>query len=123
MPVRTPIEDISGNASDYQKEGINDALTVYCQETGFCYGISDRMRLVEAAETDHPEVGGQKILRAVFELKVEPDMVDAMDALHSGCVAYLADLCTSATYAMDDTWGFAHLSTSLNTAYHARARL
>lgn len=52
MPVRTPIEEVAGNASDDQKEGINDAMSVYCQETRtFCYGISDRMRLVEATET------------------------------------------------------------------------
>lgn len=63
MPARTPIEEVAGNASDEQKEGINDAMFVYCQESGFCYGISDRMRLVEAAET------GANLNRAQSQLR------------------------------------------------------
>ncbi|KAG9011837.1 hypothetical protein FRB94_007563 [Tulasnella sp. JGI-2019a] len=121
MPLRTPVDQIAGNASDCQKEFINDAMTVYSPETGFHFPINDRMRLAEASETKHPDVKGGKILRAVFEMTVEHDMVDMVDNLHSGCAAYLADLCTSATYAMDKTWGWNHLSASLDVTYHATA--
>ncbi|KAG8874907.1 hypothetical protein FRB97_005539 [Tulasnella sp. 331] len=125
--MRTPIEQIKGNASNNQKVRLNDAIQWINRVDRFCHAIMDRIVIAEVGVVDrfNPDeglaVGKKKIIRAVYETKVEADMCNGGDSIHGGCSAYLSDVCTSATYSLNDDWNFGHVSAALDVVFHAPA--
>ncbi|KAG9028366.1 hypothetical protein FRB95_006548 [Tulasnella sp. JGI-2019a] len=123
--MRTPIDQIKGNASEEHKTRLNDAMNWINKKGIFGYAIMDRIVIVEAGVVDANDeaVGGErrKMIRAVYEMEVKADMCNGGNSIHGGCGAYLADVCTSSTYSLHDDWNFGHVSAALDCIYHAPA--
>ncbi|KAG8863806.1 hypothetical protein FRB96_007643 [Tulasnella sp. 330] len=127
--MRTPIDQIKGNATDARKTLLNDTMARFNLPGYYCHDIMNRMVIVEAGAVDSPNAndegmsgsGNKTVIRAVYELKVERDMCNPTGNFHGGCVAYLVDVCTSVSYCLHDDWDCNHVSMSLETLYHAPA--
>lgn len=77
--MRTPIDQIKGNATDARKTLLNDTMQRFNLPGYYCHDVMNRMVIVEAGAVDSPNAndegiggGGNKtLIRAVYELKVE----------------------------------------------------
>ncbi|KAG9011834.1 hypothetical protein FRB94_007560 [Tulasnella sp. JGI-2019a] len=121
--MRTPVDQIRGNASDVQKARMNDATDFWIKQGNFAFDVATRVVITDADIVDQDDGMGRrkKTVRAIFELLVMPDMCNGSGNLHGGCSAYLADTCTTATYMLHDDWAFGHISAALDVIYHAPA--
>jgi acyl-coenzyme A thioesterase 13 len=135
MVLSEDFTNILGNISDDLKQTLNAEiafLTQYVAQDSTIFGesIQKRLRITEVSLKQKDDEPKKPEVRAVVELDVTEDMLNAAHTLHGGCSAFLVDICSSfaihAFQIINAEGATDHpipVSQSLNMIYHAPASL
>uniref|UniRef100_A0A8H7XW49 Uncharacterized protein n=1 Tax=Psilocybe cubensis TaxID=181762 RepID=A0A8H7XW49_PSICU len=97
-PPHLDISRISGNASEEIKRTLGNIPAIFAtyikcgRYTGFGKAIKERMMVTELSIIPKAEEPLKLEGRAVIEIDVMEDMVNAEDNIHGGCLAFLIDV-------------------------------
>ncbi|KIJ46014.1 hypothetical protein M422DRAFT_29435, partial [Sphaerobolus stellatus SS14] len=91
------VTNIEGKVSPTLKRQYLKAFDFYALGYRGCFSRTIGERIVIKRVEGHVEDEQTRTIqtRAVAELRVDKDMLDINGNLHSGCIAYLLDICTS----------------------------
>ncbi|KIO31069.1 hypothetical protein M407DRAFT_141605 [Tulasnella calospora MUT 4182] len=127
-PPSTVELSIRGNVSDDVKNDIHHVMTGLVFEPTFAWSVGSKLRITDVDRLESSPgalVNGGPLetttARVICELDVDQSMCDGEGVLHTGCIAFLMDLCTTLTYFLYDDWRTMHVSSTLNMSCHDQA--
>ncbi|KJA29602.1 hypothetical protein HYPSUDRAFT_31531 [Hypholoma sublateritium FD-334 SS-4] len=127
------VSGVAGNVSDEVKEFLGNHNNFFASFlkpgqrplNSFANAIQHRVKVTELSVTEKAEEPNKFEGRAVLEIEVTEDMVNAVGNIHGGCSAYLIDVASSFALAVLSLHMTGKVNPSvsqaLNVVYHSPA--